>query len=191
MEDPAVPPVPVRSIDPRLVLVPLLAGAALSVAIGVYGRVHDPAGQTIPSLFFTSTINLKVWFATGAATLGIVQLLSALRMYGRIRFPATKPRWLGHAHRWSGRIAVLLTIPVAYHCVWSLGFQSYTPRVLAHSLVGSFFYGAFLAKVTTLRVRSLPRWGIPLFGGLTFAGLVGVWLTSSLWFFLNVQFPGF
>ena len=32
--------------------------------------------------------------------------------------------WLANAHRISGRIAFLLTLPVAYHCLWSLGWRS-------------------------------------------------------------------
>jgi hypothetical protein len=28
-------------------------------------------------------------------------------------------------------------------------------------------------------------------GGTLFAVLTGIWVTSSLWFFTNVEFPGF
>jgi hypothetical protein len=28
----------------------------------------------------------------------------------------------------------------------------------------------------------MPGWLLPVVGGLTFAALIGVWLTSSLWF---------
>jgi hypothetical protein len=31
--------------------------------------------------------------------------------------------------------------------------------------------------------RGLPGWAIPLIGGVVFATLVGLWLSSSLWFF--------
>jgi hypothetical protein len=30
---------------------------------------------------------------------------------------------------------------------------------------------------------NLPRWSIPLLGGLLFSALTAVWLTSSVWFF--------
>ena len=53
-------------------------------------------------------------------------------------------------HRWSGRIAILLTVPVIIHCVYALGFQTYSARVLAHSVLGCFFYGAFVAKMLSL-----------------------------------------
>ena len=31
--------------------------------------------------------------------------------------------------------------------------------------------------------RGLPGWALPLFGGLVFTALIGLWLTSALWFF--------
>ena len=32
-------------------------------------------------------------------------------------------------HRWSGRIAILLTVPVIIHCIYALGFHAYSfPR---------------------------------------------------------------
>ena len=32
----------------------------------------------------------------------------------------------------------------------------------------------------------MPGWALPVFGGLVFTALVGLWLTSSLWFFTTV-----
>ena len=57
------------------------------------------------------------------------------------------PRWVAVAHRWSGSLAFAVSIPVALHCVWSLGFVTTTPRVLVHSIAGSAFYGAYAAKM--------------------------------------------
>ena len=31
----------------------------------------------------------------------------------------------------------------------------------------------------------MPGWALPVVGGLVFAFLVGLWLTSALWFFHN------
>ncbi|MEU8223627.1 DUF6529 family protein [Kribbella sp. NPDC048915] len=66
---------------------------------------------------------------------------------------------------------------------YALGFQYSEPRVLIHSLLGCFFYGAFVAKMLTLTRADAPRWLLPVAGGAVFTGLVGLWLTSSLWFF--------
>lgn len=173
-----------------LVAVPLLAGAAVAVALGAYGSVHDPTGQTITTLGFSGMINMKVWLTTGAAALGIVQLVTALRLFGRIG-RGRSPRWVAVVHRTSGTVAVLLSLPVAYHCLWSLGFSTLDNRTLVHSLLGSAFYGAFVAKMLALKMRRLPGWAVPVLGGLTFAVLVGLWLSSSLWFFRTVGFPEF
>jgi hypothetical protein len=172
-------------------LVALLAGSAVALGLGVYGNVHDPTGRSLVSLFFTATINAKVWLATAAMTLGLFQLGSALRIYGKLGArPA--PSWLGSAHRLSGTLAFVLTLPVSYHCLWALGFTSNAgTRILVHSLVGCFFYGAFAAKVLIVRNKSLPGWALPWAGGLVFTGLVALWLTSSFWFFTTVEFPGF
>jgi hypothetical protein len=166
-------------------------GAAISIALGVYGRVHDPTGHALFTLFFTNTLSMKAWLATVAAVLGIVQVLTALRLYGRVRWPASPPAWLGDAHRLSGTLAFTVSLPVAYHCLWALGFKAHPsqPRVFAHSLLGCAFYGAFAAKVIIVRSKGLPNWALPVAGALLFSVLVAVWATSALWFFTHVGFP--
>jgi hypothetical protein len=187
MEAAALPP----RVRPAKLLIPALVGAAVSVGLGVYGHTHDPTGRSIFSLVFTKTINMKAWFATGAATLGLFQMLTALRIYGKLPLPRTMPRWLPLAHRLSGTAAFLIAVPVAYHCLWALGFQDTDTRVLAHSLAGCFFFGAFAAKVVVVESKNLPRAALPVAGGLLFSGLVVVWLTSALWFFREFGFPSF
>jgi hypothetical protein len=90
------------------------------------------------------------------------------------------PSWIGRAHRWSGRLAFLFALPVAYHCIFKLGFQRPDGRVLAHSLFGCAVYGAFAAKVTIVRLHRFPKFVLPLAGGVLFAVLVGVWYTSAI-----------
>jgi hypothetical protein len=158
------------------------SGAAVAVALGVYGRVHDPTGEQPYTLFFTGTINLKVWFATVTLALAGLQLFLAARIYGKINIPKESPPWLGDAHRLTGTLAFLVSLPVAYHCLWGLGFQSTDTRVVLHSLFGCFFYGVFTIKVLSVRLHGLPDWLLPLVGGITFAALVGLWVSSSLWF---------
>jgi uncharacterized protein DUF6529 len=180
----APPTPPMATANPAGLLVPLVVGGAVSVVLGVYGRVHTPTGVAVDIAGFSGPQTVKVWLATGAVTFALLQLLSALVMYGRVP-GLTAPGWTGTAHRWSGRAAFLLAVPVAMHCLYALGFQSFEPRVLVHSLLGCVFFGAFTAKMLVLPRRGLPGWALPLLGGVVFAGLVGVWLTSALWFFAN------
>ena len=63
--------------------------------------------------------------------------------------------------------------------------------MLAHGLAGCFFFGALASKVLVVRTRRMPRWALPVLGGTVFTALTAVWLTSSLWFFTSVEFPGF
>jgi hypothetical protein len=163
----------------------LLIGGAVSVALGVYGQVHDPTGEKPYSLFFTDTIQLKVWLATVVITLAVVQILLAMRLYGKIHVPRTAPPWLGNAHRLVGTLAFTLSLPIAYQCLWALGFQSTDTRVLVHSILGCVFFGIFTVKVLCVRIHGLPDRVLPIVGGLVFAVLVGIWLTSSLWFFTS------
>lgn len=166
------------------------AGGLVSVALGTYGRVHTPTGRGIYAFGFPAVLPMKAWFTTGAMVLVIVQLVTAFRMYGRLRVPRVMPTWLPALHRWSGTVAFLLTLPVAYHCLWALGFQTFTTRQLVHSLLGCAFYGAFTTKMLALRSDRLHGWTLPALGGLLVVLLTGLWLTSSLWFFTNVGFPG-
>jgi hypothetical protein len=166
----------------RRLLLPVAIGSLVAVALGVYGGLHHPAGYAVDVGGFSSTQAVKSWLASLAALLGVVQVVSALVLYGRIPGPA----WAGTLHRWSGRLAVLVLVPVVVHCLYALGFQTYEPRVLVHSLLGCFFFGAFTAKMLLLTYRNVPGWVLPVAGGALFTGLIALWLTSSLWFFTTV-----
>lgn len=166
-------------------LVPLLIGAAVSVALGAYGKVHNPTGVGVLIAGFSGAQAAKAWMASGVALLALAQLGSALVLYGRVP-GISAPSWTGRLHRWSGRGAFLLSVPIALHCLYALGLQSYDTRVLMHSLFGCFFFGVFTAKMLLLPQRGLPGWALPLAGGLAFSAAVGLWLTSSLWFFTTV-----
>ena len=117
---------------------------------------------------FSSTIAAKAWLATAAAALAIVQVLTASRMWGKLHrvvplsFPTAK-----RIHRWSGRIAVLLTLPVFFHCVTMLGWKTPDLRVTVHVIVGSFVYGVLAAKLLVIRWKGYPHWVLPALGGST------------------------
>jgi Family of unknown function (DUF6529) len=166
-----------------------LAGGLISLSLGVYGRVHQPTGRRITSLFFPSLPAMKAWLGTIAFALALFQLLSAFAMYGRLPIVKRQPPWLPFVHRWSGTAAFLVSLPVGYHCLWALGFHTGGARQLAHSIMGCFFYGAFATKLLCLHTAGLPKWRLPVVGGLLVVALTGIWLTSSLWFFTTVSFP--
>ncbi len=184
-------PAVVANPSPVAGLLPLLAiGAAVSVSLGVYGRVHTPTGQGIITFGFPAVLPMKAWFATFAALLALGQAMSALWLFGKLPGGRPAPSWVSPVHRWTGTAAFVLTIPVAYHCLWALGFQDTSTRVLAHSLLGCAFYGGFTTKMLVLRSTRMPRPALPIAGAALVSILTGLWLTSSLWFFRTVGFPG-
>jgi len=173
-----------RSPCPRLLVRPLLLFSGAALVIGfVASRTHaQPYETTFFRLFFSDRLHMKAWLTTAALLLGLGQLLTAARIYGKLRFPPE-----GHLypllHRWSGRAAILLTLPAAYHCVFKLGFGTYDARAFIHSLLGASFYGAFFAKVLIVRTSGYPIWALPMVGVVLFAILMALWLTSAFWLF--------
>src|SRR6266568_1729366 len=173
---------------PRL-LVLCVVGAAVAVTLGVYSREHSPAGRPLFTLGFSGMLQMKVWLGTAAVALLIVQLVTALWMWGRLPGAGAAPAWGSVLHRWSGSLAFILSLPVAFHCLWALGFGTTDLRVIVHSVAGCMFYGAYAAKMLGLRLRESPGWLVPLLGGSVFGLLVVTWLTAVLWFFTRSGIP--
>lgn len=173
--------------------VPLLVaaaiGGAVAITLGVYGRTHTPSGEQIFDFGFHSLLAMKSWFTTAAVVLVFVQLVTALWMWGRLPGVGPTPTGLPAVHRWSGTTAFAFTLPVAYHCLWALGLQTTTTRVLVHSILGCAFYGAMASKLLLLRVKRLPSWAVPIAGGSLVALLTGLWFSSAYWYFTSYSGP--
>ena len=165
----------------RWLAAPLAALALVSLTVGLLARADIARGGGYFRLFFSDPIHLKAWFATAAAVLAVAQLFTAAWIFRKL--PWRRPRWIPAVHRWTGRLAFACTLPVAYHCIFKLGFQSSSSRLLAHSLLGSAVYGAFAAKVLIVRLHRFPVWVLPTAGGLLFGVLIPLWYTSALWLF--------
>jgi hypothetical protein len=163
------------------VIVALAIGSAVSIALGVYGRLHTPTGYAVNIAGFSTGAAAKAALASVAMALAIVQAVTAMGLYGRIPL---RGAWVGTVHRWSGRAAVLISVPVAVHCLYALGFQAFDGRVIAHSLFGCFFYGAFVFKMLILTRDDSPKWALPLAGGLVLSGLTALWTTAVLYFLI-------
>jgi hypothetical protein len=164
------------------VWLPVVAGVGVSVGLGVYGRLHEAAGTSDVETFLRLQ-NLKAWLATVVAAFLAVQFVSALVIYNVLPGPS----WIAAVHRWCGRLALLTSMPVAVHCLYTFGLRSDTPRVLAHSLLGCLLYGVFVTKMLLLSRPEQGRgWGVPVAGGRVLTAVAGLWLTSALWFFTTI-----
>ena len=159
-----------------------------SFGLDVLASVESTYTDIMTSVF-SSTIAGKAWFATAAVLLACIQVLTAARIFGHLQGVVRLPHeQVKRIHRWSGRLAFLCTLPVAFHCIFILGFDSTSSRTLAHSIVGSFVYGVFAVKIFFVHDHDHPRWTLPLVGGALFAVIVTLWLTSAYWYFTEVRF---
>ncbi len=175
----------------RLSLVLLLA-AVITGLLVLLGRVHKP--DYAASIFGQSALaalELKSWLATVALGLAAVQVLLALWLYRKLPWAGEPPRAVAAAHRLTGVALLVITIPVAVHCLNAYGVQLTSLRVAIHSLAGCFFYGAFAAKLLLVRSRRLPGWALPLAGGTPVTVVAVLWYTAALWYFHGFRLPGF
>ena len=171
------------------------AGAVLAVLLGVFGKVHDPTLEGTTTLGFDTVIEMKVVLTTVIGVLAVLQVVGALWLYGKLGISA--PSWLGTAHRISGTTALLLSVFVAYHCLWALGLETgrfhdgtkVPMRTVAHGVLGCAVFGAVVVKVTAVRSRRAPGWFLPVAGGLLFALLIAVVLTSAGWYLSEKGWP--
>jgi hypothetical protein len=179
-------PAPASSAAVRFAVL-ILIGAAIAVALGVYSREHTPAGRPIFTLGFSGMLQFKAWLTTVVYALIVVQLATALRMWGHFGQRVTAvTTWV---HRWSGTTAFVVSLPVAFHCMWALGFSTGSTRVTVHCIIGCAFYGAYAAKMLALRVSGLPSWSLPVLGSAVLTSVVLLWFTAALWFFTRSGLP--
>jgi hypothetical protein len=171
-------------------LSPYLLGVVVGGAVAVLGAVHEPdysfglLGRT-----YTDATRLKAWIASVVAGLAVVQLVLALWVYGRLPGLGAAPRWARLTHRVEGALLVVLTLPVAVHCLVAYGFQTGSPRVLVHSVAGCAFYGLFAGKVCLVHDRRQPGWALPLVGGLLVVTVGLLWYSAALWVFNDYRVP--
>jgi len=187
------------TLAPRSLAVPLAAftaGAVVAVLLGVFGKVHSPTLDGTTTLGFRTIIDMKVVLTTVIGILAVLQVVGALWLYGKLGIRA--PSWLGAAHRVSGTAALLLSVFVAYHCLWALGLETgrfhdgtkVPMRTVVHGVLGCAVFGAAVVKVAAVRSRRAPGWFLPVAGGLLFATLITVVLTSAAWYLSENGWPG-
>ena len=171
-------------------IVPVVLALLVAAGIYVFGRNHTPdySGTALFGRSAQDTLPLKSLLATVVLGLALAQLGSATWMYGGLG-RLSVPRRLPRLHRLTGLAALLVTLPIGYHCMFAYGVQTADTRIAVHSLAGCFFYGAFAAKVTIVRSRRLRGWLLPVAGG-TLVLLVGaLWYTSALWYYDGYSLP--
>ncbi|MBT3167197.1 hypothetical protein HTV80_29490 [Streptomyces sp. Vc74B-19] len=169
----------------------LLIPVAVGLGIWFVGRGLTPDPDS--SLFgarYDEAMELKARLGSALLGLALVQLLLAARMYGLLPGPKPAPRAVPLAHRVTGLLAFLLSVPIAYQCLSAYGVETTSPRVAIHSVTGCVLYGAFAAKVLVVRSHRFPGWTLPLVGGLLFCAIALLWYTAALWQLNGFDTPG-
>ncbi len=173
-------------------LLPLGLGLAIAAGLYAFGTKHTPdySGTALFGRTAADTLPLKSWLATGLLALAVLQLGLALWIYGRLPGLTAASLRTANVHRAVGVIAILVTLPIAYHCAFAYGVKTdIDARVAVHSLVGCFLYGAIAAKLVIVRSRRLPGWALPVAGGTLIVLVAALWYTSALWYFNNYSLP--
>jgi hypothetical protein len=162
----------------------LATGALVTVLIGLLERhmTDSPHPISFFHLFFSDPLYMKAWLASAILVLSFGQLVTAAGMYGLLRI-SPQTRFYNVVHRWSGRTAMVLTLPVAFNCLFDLGLYPPDMRVMVHAILGAFIYGIFVAKFLLLRIDRAPGWILPILGSALFTTVLGLWLTSAYWLF--------
>ena len=181
-----------QPVSPARLVVPALVGAAVAVALGVYGNAHDPTGESIlgDGLFFSATLNMKAWLATAVVLLACVQVFTALWMYGRLAASPRARHGCRPSHRVSGTLAFLdlatgrLPLPLGARLP---GHRHAGARPLARRLLllrrlhreDALAAGRRPARARCCRVV----------GGAVFTSLVVIWLTQLALVLRQLRFP--
>ncbi len=89
---PEAPPAEPSGTKIGPVVIAFAIGTAVSIGLGVYGRLHTPTGHAVNIAGFSSGAAAKAFLATIAMALAIVQIVTAMGIYGRIPL---RGAWVG------------------------------------------------------------------------------------------------
>lgn len=166
-----------------------LIGAAVAVVLYIIGRAHAANYIGLFGATGLGVYRLKSALATVALGLAVVQVLLALWIYRKLPLAGRAPKPIRMTHRVIGFVAVAVTVPVAIHCFLAYGVVLTDARVMIHSIAGCVLYGAFVAKVLLVQSKRLPRWALPVAGGLLALLIALLWYTSALWYYNGYSVP--
>ena len=168
------------SVRPVAMAVPLAAGASTALALGIYAAAHEPTGRDFVLMGFATASAWKSAFASITMFLFVMQISLGLRITGRVGPRQAPPPWTTDLHRLLGTVAFGLSIPVVFHCVWTLGYRSGDSRLVVHSIFGCIAYGFYVVKILAVRRDDLAPWAVPLTGSLLGIAMLVAWWTSAL-----------
>ena len=111
-------------------------------------------------------------------------------MTGRYGPGTAPPSWMPELHRLVGTVAFGASLPVVFHCLWVVGYQSASTRVLLHSTLGCVTYGLYVAKVVVVRSDKERPEILAVTGLLLGVAILGVWWTTALFHYSGFHYSG-
>ena len=184
-EVPATPPVK-RTRKPDALSWVFLA---LTAAYGIWGLslfVLTVLAIAQPAFLYDDQKNLlKAVGATAVAILAIFQALTMYAAMGTIPRGQIKMKYLMRAHRYGGRIAILLAVAVAWFCIVDRGAATDPfPRAAVHAFFGSTAFAVLAVKFALLRWKPAVAYDVaPWLGRYAAVAFIVIWITSAYAYF--------
>lgn len=184
-EVPATPPVK-RTRKPDTLSWVFLA---LTAAYGIWGLslfVLTVLAIAQPAFLYDDQKNLlKAVGATAVAILAIFQALTMYAAMGTIPRGQIKMKYLMRAHRYGGRIAILLAVAVAWFCIVDRGAATDPfPRAAVHAFFGATAFAVLAVKFALLRWKPAVAYDVaPWLGRYAAVAFIVIWITSAYAYF--------
>ncbi len=131
--------------------------------------------------------NLLAWkTAFAALVIGLAgfQVATAARVWGAGGLPLSEAT-AARIHRWSGRLLLVLSVMLAYTCLFGLAGPTSPTRVLLHSILGGTLFVVLAVKFSALRLGRPSDRHLPVIGSLLFVNYVAIWALSALDYVMN------
>ena len=162
---------------------------AITAIFGVWGVglfVLTVLAIAQPAFLYDDQKNLlKALGSTVVAVLAIFQGLTMAAAMGKIPRGGVKMKYLMRAHRYGGRIAILLAVAVAYFCIIDRGAATVPfPRAAIHAFFGATAFAVLAVKFALLRFRPAVAYDwAPRLGAYAALAFVVIWVTSAWAYF--------
>lgn len=196
----AAPPVPAASepsapkVYPHKTRAPDWLTDVVLVITAVFGVwavglvVLSFIGITQPAFLYSDQKSaIKALGATVVVLLTFSQFYTMELVLGHLPRGRIKMRSMMRAHRWGGRITVVLAAFIAFFCMTDIGAPSSPLRVAVHAVAGSTAFALLAIKFGLIRFRpSLAYDTAPWIGRIVAICFVAIWITSA-WAYFSGQ----
>jgi hypothetical protein len=161
----------------------------LTLVLGVWAVsliVLTTLAITQPGFYTLQKAQIKALGSTIVALIAISQLYTMEARLGHLPRAGIRVKYLLRAHRYGGRIAIVLAALIAYFCITDIGTPTSPLRPILHAVLGASAFSVIAVKLALLRFRpELGRRIAPWLGRYVVFAFIGIWFTSAYAYFTN------